>query len=32
MIERPINEICSLADELYRKSSKPKGERDRHIT
>jgi hypothetical protein len=28
MIERPINEICSLADNLYRKST-PKGERDR---
>ncbi len=23
MIERPINEMCSLADEMYRKSSKP---------
>ncbi|WP_406815128.1 ATP-binding protein [Mycobacterium sp. M23085] len=32
MIERPINEICSLADDLYRKSSKSKGERDRPIT
>ncbi|WP_245906198.1 ATP-binding protein [Mycolicibacterium palauense] len=29
MIERPINEVCSLADDLYRKSSKPRGERDR---
>ena len=28
MIERPINEICSLADNLYRKST-PKGDRDR---
>jgi hypothetical protein len=32
MIERPINEVCSLADDMYRKSSKPSGERDRHIT
>ncbi|OBI49811.1 ATP-binding protein, partial [Mycobacterium kyorinense] len=32
MIERPINEVCSLADDMYRKSSKSKGERDRHIT
>jgi Histidine kinase-, DNA gyrase B-, and HSP90-like ATPase len=32
MIERPINEVCSLADDLYRKSSGPKGERDRHIS
>jgi Histidine kinase-, DNA gyrase B-, and HSP90-like ATPase len=31
MIERPINEVCSLADDLYRKSSKSKGERDRHV-
>ena len=31
MIERPINEVCSLADDMYRKSSAPKGERDRHI-
>ncbi|WP_156298571.1 ATP-binding protein [Mycobacterium paragordonae] len=32
MIERPINEICSLADDLYRKSSKSGGrERDRPI-
>lgn len=29
MIERPVNEICSLADNLYRKSSKHKGDRDR---
>lgn len=29
MIERPINEICSLADDLYRKSSKSKGGGDR---
>jgi Histidine kinase-, DNA gyrase B-, and HSP90-like ATPase len=32
MIERPINEVCSLADDMYRKSSKQKGERDRHIS
>lgn len=32
MIERPINEVCSLADDLYRKSSKPKDGRDRHIS
>ncbi|PQE01763.1 ATP-binding protein [Mycobacterium sp. EPG1] len=32
MIERPINEICSLADDLYRKSNRPKPERDRSIT
>ena len=32
MIERPINEVCSLADDMYRKTSKPKGERDRHIS
>jgi Histidine kinase-, DNA gyrase B-, and HSP90-like ATPase len=32
MIERPINEACSLADDMYRKSSKSKGERDRHIS
>jgi hypothetical protein len=32
MIERPINEICSLADDLYRKTPKPNGERDRHIS
>ncbi len=25
MIERPINEVCSLADDLYRKSSTPEG-------
>jgi hypothetical protein len=31
MIERPINEICSMADDLYRKSSKSKGERDRPV-
>ena len=31
MIERPINEICSLADDLYRKSSRSK-ERDRPET
>ena len=29
MIERPVNEICSLADNLYRKSSKHKDDRDR---
>jgi hypothetical protein len=29
MIERPINEVCSLADGLYRKSAKPSGKRDR---
>lgn len=29
MIERPINELCSHADDLYRKSSKHKGGRDR---
>ena len=29
MIERPINEVCSLADNLYRKSSKSNGHRDR---
>lgn len=28
MIERPINELCSAADDLYRKSSQPKGKRD----
>lgn len=32
MIERPINEVCSLADDMYRKSSGPKGGRDRPIT
>lgn len=32
MIERPINEICSLADDLYRKSTRPKPDRDRSIT
>ncbi|WP_286174669.1 ATP-binding protein [Mycobacterium sp. DL99] len=34
MIERPINELCSLADSEYRKSSNPKAgrERDRTIT
>jgi hypothetical protein len=32
MIERPINEICALADEMYRKSSKSSGDRDRSIT
>jgi hypothetical protein len=32
MIERPINEICSLADDLYRKSSNPKGDRDRPVS
>ncbi|KUI15393.1 ATP-binding protein [Mycolicibacterium acapulense] len=32
MIERPINEICSLADDLYRKSTNSKHERDRTIT
>lgn len=32
MIERPINEICSLADDLYRKSTRPKPGRDRNIT
>lgn len=32
MIERPINEICSLADDVYRKSSNSKGDRDRPIT
>ncbi|BCP36839.1 hypothetical protein MINTMi198_22090 [Mycobacterium intracellulare M.i.198] len=31
MIERPINEICSLADDVYRKSSKSNGGRDRPI-
>lgn len=29
MIERPINELCGLADDLYRKSSSSKGGRDR---
>lgn len=32
MIERPINEICSLADDLYRKSSNSKGDRDRPVS
>lgn len=32
MIERPINELCGLADDLYRKSSNQKGGRDRPIT
>lgn len=31
MIERPINEVCSFADDLYRKTSKSRGGRDRHI-
>jgi hypothetical protein len=29
MIERPINEMCSIADEVYRKSSGGKAEGDR---
>jgi len=32
MIERPVNEVCSFADDLYRKTSKSKPGRDRHIT
>ena len=32
MIERPINEVCSLADDVYRKSSSSKNGRDRPIT
>lgn len=31
MIERPINEVCSLADDLYRKSTRPTPDRDRPI-
>ena len=33
--DRAINagkQVCSLADDMYRKSSKSKGERDRHIS
>jgi hypothetical protein len=29
MIERPINEVCGFADDLYRKSTKSQGGRDR---
>lgn len=32
MIERPINEVCILADDLYRKSARPTADRDRPIT